>query len=124
MNAKHLFESSQSFLRGLVRNAQNSANQRHKKNSKQVSPMLFVGSWKLQHSETSRAHFLIIGPDLTINIDHRTIPAQVESLSSDSLVLLDHYGYHITISANESGPIKMFDEADGVTYYIIPATAD
>ncbi|WP_369523237.1 DUF4828 domain-containing protein [Secundilactobacillus paracollinoides] len=37
---------------------------------------------------------MVIGPDLTVNIDHRTIPAQVESLTNDSLVLLDHYVPH------------------------------
>lgn len=119
MNAKQLFQSSQSFFHDLVHNSPRIARRRHQSNA--VSPMIFVGSWQLKHSETSRTHSLVIGPDLTINIDHHTIPAQVESLTEDSLVLLDHYGYHITITADQEVPIKMFDEADDVVYYIIPA---
>lgn len=121
MNAKDFFESGQSFLQGIMRPSQRSSRHRKRSSSSENSPMVFVGSWKLRHSNTSRTHSLVIGPDLTINIDHRTIPAQVESLTSDKLVLLDHYGYHITITADDDAPVKMFDEADDVIYYIIPA---
>ncbi|WP_173021224.1 DUF4828 domain-containing protein [Secundilactobacillus folii] len=121
MNAKNLFESGQSFLQHFVRSSRHSSRHQKKKQSSESSPMIFIGSWKLRHSETARTHSLVIGPDLTINIDHRTIPAQVVSMAPDKLVLLDHYGYHITITADDEAPVKMFDEADDVVYYIIPA---
>lgn len=114
MNAKDMLKNGQSFFRGFL------PKQKHTKQSEKVSPIIFVGSWQLQLSDNARIHSLVIGPDLTVNIDHRTIPAQVESLTSDSLVLLDHYGYHITIQADNDVPVQLFDEADDVYYVISP----
>lgn len=119
MSAKHMFKFSPSFFRDLVHKP---ATDRHRRNHEKhtVSPMIFVGSWQLQHSETSRTHSLVIGPDLTVNIDHHTIPAQVESLTDNALVLLDHYGYHITITVDHDVPVQLFDEADDVAYFVLP----
>ncbi|GAW99173.1 DUF4828 domain-containing protein [Secundilactobacillus mixtipabuli] len=120
MNAKELFHSSRTLIHSLMRSSQKISKQAaHETN---LSPMIFIGSWQLRHSETDRTHKLVIGPDLTISIDHHTIPCKVETLTNDKLVLLDHYGYHITITANEKVPVKLFDEADDIIYYIISNT--
>ncbi len=120
MNAKDFIQSSRAKLQNFMRSSQRLS--KHAADNPDCSPMIFIGSWKLRHSETARTHSLVIGPDLTISIDHRTIPCKVVSLSEDTLVLLDHYGYHITITADNNTPVKMFDEADDVIYYIVSNT--
>lgn len=122
MNAKEFIHSSRSLLQNFIRPSQRSS--KRTANQAANSPMIFIGSWKLRHSETARTHSLVIGPDLTISIDHHTIPCKVVSLTTDTLVLLDHYGYHITITANNNIPVKMFDEADDVIYYIVSNTTN
>lgn len=120
MSAKDFIQSSRTKLQKLMRSSQRLS--KRAANDADYSPMIFIGSWKLRHSETDRTHSLVIGPDLTINIDHHTIPCKVVSLTANTLVLLDHYGYHITITANNNTPVKLFDEADDVIYYIISNT--
>ncbi|MCH5462543.1 DUF4828 domain-containing protein [Lactobacillus sp. LC28-10] len=117
MNAKDFIQSSRTKLHSFLRSSQRTTKRSAAKADH--SPMIFIGSWKLRHSETARTHSLVIGPDLTISIDHRTIPCKVVSLTADTLVLLDHYGYHITITADGDTPVKLFDEADDVIYYIV-----
>lgn len=117
MKAKDFIHSGRTLFQHFMRSSQRLT--QHDTGTSDSSPMIFIGSWKLRHSETTRLHSLVIGPDLTISIDHRTIPCKVVSLSEDTLVLLDHYGYHITVTADHNVPVKLFDEADNVIYYIV-----
>ncbi|MDN6355304.1 DUF4828 domain-containing protein [Lactiplantibacillus plantarum] len=40
-------------------------------------------------------------------------------MSSSALVLLDQYGFHLEVRANEQRPVTLFDEADDRSYVIL-----
>jgi len=81
--------------------------------------VFYAGTWTYRDEEHHRDHKLEIDPNMIIKIDGRAMPATVESISPSELVLLDKYGFHLEVKANEMRPISLFDEADNRNYVIL-----
>ncbi|RRK09841.1 DUF4828 domain-containing protein [Lactiplantibacillus garii] len=81
--------------------------------------VFYAGTWTYRDEEHHRDHKLEIDPNMIIRIDGRPMPATVESISPSKLVLLDKYGFHLEIKANEQRPVTLFDEADNRNYVIL-----
>ncbi|WP_318766757.1 DUF4828 domain-containing protein [Lactiplantibacillus carotarum] len=81
--------------------------------------VFYAGTWTYRDEEHHRDHKLEIDPNMIIRIDGRAMPATVESISASKLVLLDKYGFHLEIKANEQRPVTLFDEADNRNYVIL-----
>ncbi|MFC6179742.1 DUF4828 domain-containing protein [Lactiplantibacillus daowaiensis] len=81
--------------------------------------VFYAGTWTYRDEEHHRDHKLEIDPNMIIKIDGRAMPATVESISTSELVLLDKYGFHLEIKANEQRPVSLFDEADNRNYVIL-----
>ncbi|ETY74847.1 DUF4828 domain-containing protein [Lactiplantibacillus fabifermentans] len=81
--------------------------------------VFYAGTWTYRDEEHHRDHKLEIDPNMIIRIDGRSMPATVESISPSELVLLDKYGFHLEIKANEQRPVTLFDEADNRNYVIL-----
>ncbi|MFD1421766.1 DUF4828 domain-containing protein [Lactiplantibacillus songbeiensis] len=82
-------------------------------------PVFYAGTWTYRDEEHHRDHKLEIDLNMLIKIDGRAMPATVESISSSELVLLDQYGFHLEVKANEQRPVALFDEADNRNYVIL-----
>ncbi|MGF7437293.1 DUF4828 domain-containing protein [Lentilactobacillus senioris] len=80
-----------------------------------TDPRFFVGSWQYTDQE-NRTHQLTVNPDLELIIDQKPVKGNVETTSAYQLTFLDSLGYHLTIKANEIGPVAFFDEADDINY--------
>jgi len=89
------------------------------KNASGDLAVFYAGTWTYRDEEHHRDHKLEIDPNMIIRIDGRPIPATVESISSSELVLLDKYGFHLEVKANEQRPVSLFDEADNRNYVIL-----
>lgn len=81
--------------------------------------VFYAGTWTYRDEEHHRDHKLEIDPNMIIRIDGRAMPATVESISPSELVLLDKYGFHLQVKANEQRPVSLFDEADNRNYVIL-----
>lgn len=81
--------------------------------------VFYAGTWTYRDEEHHRDHKLEIDPNMIIRIDGRAMPATVESISPSELVLLDKYGFHLQVRANEQRPVSLFDEADNRNYVIL-----
>jgi hypothetical protein len=81
--------------------------------------VFYAGTWTYRDEEHHRDHKLEINPSMLIRIDGHSMPATVESISPSKLVLLDKYGFHLEIKANEQRPVALFDEADNHSYVIL-----
>ncbi|AVK62688.1 DUF4828 domain-containing protein [Lactobacillus sp. CBA3606] len=81
--------------------------------------VFYAGTWTYRDEDHHRDHKLEIDPNMIIRIDGRAMPATVESISPSALVLLDKYGFHLEIKANEQRPVTLFDEADNRNYVIL-----
>ncbi|WP_047999252.1 DUF4828 domain-containing protein [Lactiplantibacillus herbarum] len=81
--------------------------------------VFYAGTWTYRDEEHRRDHTLEIDPNMIIRVDGRAMPATVESISASKLVLLDQYGFHLEIKANEQRPVALFDEADNRNYVIL-----
>lgn len=82
-------------------------------------PVFYAGTWTYRDEAHHRDHKLEIDLNMMIRIDGRPMPATVESISANKLVLLDKYGFHLEIKANEQRPVALFDEADNHSYVIL-----
>ncbi|BDZ30457.1 DUF4828 domain-containing protein [Lactiplantibacillus sp. WILCCON 0030] len=85
--------------------------------------VFYAGTWTYRDEEHHRDHKLEIDPNMIIRIDGRGMPATVESISPSELVLLDKYGFHLEVKANEQRPVSLFDEADNRNYVILSPSA-
>ncbi|MFB9769792.1 DUF4828 domain-containing protein [Lactiplantibacillus modestisalitolerans] len=95
---------------------------RNKRPSKTTSgdlAVFYAGTWTYRDEAHHRDHQLEINPNMMIRIDGRPMPATVESISASKLVLLDKYGFHLEVQANEQRPVALFDEADNRNYVIL-----
>ncbi|CAM3215061.1 DUF4828 domain-containing protein [Lactiplantibacillus plajomi] len=81
--------------------------------------VFYAGTWTYRDEAHHRDHQLEIDPSMIIRIDGRAMPATVESMSATQLVLLDKYGFHLVVHANEARPVSLFDEADNRNYVIL-----
>lgn len=81
--------------------------------------VFYAGTWTYRDEEHHRDHKLEIDPNMIIRIDGHAMPATVESISANKLVLLDKYGFHLEVKANEERPVTLFDEADNRNYVIL-----
>ncbi|TBX47330.1 DUF4828 domain-containing protein [Lactiplantibacillus paraplantarum] len=85
--------------------------------------VFYAGTWTYRDEAHHRDHILEIDPNMMIRIDGRSMPATVESISASALVLLDQYGFHLEVRANEQRPVTLFDEADDRSYVILSPNA-
>ena len=100
-----------SLIAGLLK-----APKKHKKlPTGKTDPLFFVGSWQYVDQENHQ-HSLTINPDLELAIDNRSLKCNVETIEEYQINFLDSLGYHLTVKANEIGPVAFFDEADNVNY--------
>ena len=81
--------------------------------------VFYAGTWTYREEAHHRDHTLEIDPNMMIRIYGRSVPDTVESISSSALVLLDQYGFHLEVRANEQRPVTLFDEADDRSYVIL-----
>ncbi|VDG17608.1 DUF4828 domain-containing protein [Lactiplantibacillus mudanjiangensis] len=81
--------------------------------------VFYAGTWTYRDEAHHRDHQLEIDPNMVIKIDGHAMPATVESISAEKLVLLDKYGFHLEVKANEQRPVALFDEADNRNYVIL-----
>ncbi|WP_179396311.1 DUF4828 domain-containing protein [Lacticaseibacillus absianus] len=82
----------------------------------------YTGKYAFLDELTNKTHQLIVGADLAISIDGRTLPGQVTGITMEKLTFLDHYGYELIITTDEQGPTTVYDEAEDTTYQIITPT--
>ncbi|KRL95269.1 hypothetical protein FC21_GL000857 [Limosilactobacillus equigenerosi DSM 18793 = JCM 14505] len=83
-------------------------------------PVLYAGTWKYRDPERNRHHRLTISPNLTLKIDHQSIPVNVEKITLQELTFVDRFGYRITIETDQHRPVKLIDEADDQIYDLQP----
>ncbi|WP_235808704.1 DUF4828 domain-containing protein [Lacticaseibacillus camelliae] len=117
-----------SFVHNLIKGLKNSVPHRHHRHGNPApTPMetlaqQYTGRYAFLDELTNKTHQIVVSKDLAIKIDGRVLPGTVTGISTDRLTFLDHYGYQLIITNGESGPTKVYDEAEDTTYNIIAPT--
>jgi len=81
----------------------------------------FIGSWSFSSTKQKRQHILRIDENLVLSIDNLVVTGTVVELSQYRLVIRDHYGYQITVCADDKHPVSILDETDDEIYSLIRA---
>ncbi len=62
---------------------------RAKKSNNTISlPIFYAGTWQYYDKERDRSHKITISPELKLGIDNQIIPATVQQIKPDKLVLI------------------------------------
>lgn len=86
-----------------------------------VSPLFYSGTWRYVDDQHNRTHQLEISPDMSVKIDHQPLQVTVKSMTKESLIFIDKFGYRLVLTANDKQPTHLFDEADNQDYLILIA---
>ncbi len=80
----------------------------------------YSGSWWFIDTNKHIQHELILNEDFTLKIDGRLIIGSLIELTATRLVFQDHLGFHIILTSSQGRPKSIYDEADDLTYELIP----
>lgn len=92
------------------------------KSTDQIDPLFFAGTWYFT-DRRKREHRIEIGPDLQLTIDGENLSAKVSEIQKYEVSYIDRYGYKLEIRANETRPVKFYDESENMTFYLRPDSA-
>lgn len=80
---------------------------------------IYVGEWAFSDGYSSKEHSLSISINLKLAIDNRPLTGKIMDFTTNQLIFIDNFGYHIKIYTKDQHVDHFFDEADNRSYKLI-----
>ncbi|WP_283679116.1 DUF4828 domain-containing protein [Lentilactobacillus sp. Marseille-Q4993] len=85
--------------------------------STNFDPEFYAGKYSYLDRNNHR-HEIQIDTTLNVKIDTHDLEVKVKDVSADNITYVDTFGYHLKIQANESRPVRFYDESTDQTYQL------